>query len=87
MPKDLAILIEGWEFLRYKINQGNVHGATLKITNNGNLHIEQYGLSQNSCGEDFESFVTEKLQYTDCSRINGAKDYMALKKMVMYILL
>ena len=80
MPKDLAILMEGWEFLRYKINQGNVHGATLKITNNGNLHIEQYGLSQNSCGEDFESFVTEKLQYTDCSRINGAKDYMALKK-------
>lgn len=80
MPKALSSLMNGWEFIRYKINQGNVHGAALNVTDDGCINIKQYGLSQYDQGEDFESFVTEKLQYRDCNKIKGARDYMALKK-------
>ena len=60
MPKPLANMLEGWNAIRYKINQGNVHGASLKIDNQGSIDVEQYGLSQDNQGEDFEDFISQK---------------------------
>ncbi len=80
MPKSLADMLDGWNAIRYKINQGNVHGATLKVDNHGKIDIEQYGLSQGSQGEDFENFISDKLKYNDFDKIRGARDYMALVK-------
>lgn len=80
MPKQLANLIQGWEFIRYKLNQGNVHGASLSVDDVGNIDIKQYGLSQDNQGEDFELFVSEKLKYNDFDKLRGSRDYMSLVK-------
>ena len=80
MPKPLADMLVGWNAIRYKINQGNVHGASMKINNHGTIEIEQYGLSQDNQGEDFENFISQKLKYSDFDKIRGARDYMALVK-------
>jgi hypothetical protein len=80
MPKPLADMLDGWNAIRYKINQGNVHGASMKISNQGTIEIEQYGLSQDNQGEDFENFIFQNLKYSDYDKIRGARDYMALVK-------
>lgn len=80
MPKPLAEMLDGWNAIRYKINQGNVHGASMKISNQGTIEIEQYGLSQDNQGEDFEHFIFQNLKYSDYDKIRGARDYMALVK-------
>ncbi|MBO4530999.1 MAG: hypothetical protein J5767_10230 [Paludibacteraceae bacterium] len=80
MPKPLADMLDGWNAIRYKINQGNVHGAALKIDKYGGINIEQYGLTQENQGEDFENFISEKLKYYDFDKLRGARDYMALVK-------
>ena len=80
MPKPLAEMLDGWNAIRYKINQGNVHGASMKISNQGTIEIEQYGLSQDNQGEDFENFIFQNLKYSDYDKIRGARDYMALVK-------
>lgn len=80
MPKSLADMLEGWEVIRYKLNHDNVHGAALKIDEHGKIHIEQYGLSQNSLGEDFVDFVCNKLKYDDFNKLKGMRDYMVLVK-------
>ena len=80
MTKPLADMLVGWNAIRYKINQGNVHGASMKIDNHGTIEIEQYGLSQDNQGEDFENFISQKLKYSDFDKIRGARDYMALVK-------
>lgn len=80
MPKPLADMLDGWNAIRYKINQGNVHGASMKISNQGTIEIEQYGLSQDNQGEDFENFISQNLKYSDYDKIRGARDYMALVK-------
>lgn len=80
MPKPLADMLVGWNAIRYKINQGNVHGASMKINNHGTIEIEQYGLSQDNQGEDFENFISQNLKYSDFDKIRGARDYMALVK-------
>lgn len=80
MPKPLADMLDGWNAIRYKINQGNVHGASMKISNQGIIEIEQYGLSQDNQGEDFENFIFQNLKYSDYDKIRGARDYMALVK-------
>lgn len=80
MPKPMANMLVGWNAIRYKINQGNVHGASMKIDNHGTIEIEQYGLSQDNQGEDFENFISQNLKYSDFDKIRGARDYMALVK-------
>lgn len=80
MPKPLVDMLDGWNAIRYKINQGNVHGASMKISNQGTIEIEQYGLSQDNQGEDFENFIFQNLKYSDYDKIRGARDYMALVK-------
>ena len=80
IPPILSEIMQGWCFLRYKINIGNVHGASLSVDSKGIMSIFQYGLSQNNQGMDFEDFVAEELNYNSPEKIRGAKDYMALKK-------
>ena len=62
MPNELTELITDWKFFRYKINEGFVHGASLAVNITGTMSIQEYGLSQNSLGEEFEQFVHEKRQ-------------------------
>ncbi len=80
MPKQLAELMSGWTFYGYKINKDFVHGASLAVDTDGSMNIEEYGLSQNSLGEDFEQFVQEHLKFNDYDKIRGGRDYMALEK-------
>lgn len=80
MPKQLAELMCGWVFYRYKINKDIVHGASLAVGTDGSMNINEYGLSQNNLGEDFEQFVLEYLKFNDYDKIRGARDYMALEK-------
>ncbi|MBR6368293.1 MAG: hypothetical protein IKR89_08035 [Bacteroidaceae bacterium] len=80
MPKPLVDMLDRWTAIRYKINQGNVHGAALSIDEQGIINIEQYGLSQGNQGEDFENFISEKLKYDNFDKLRGARDYMALIK-------
>ena len=46
----------------------------------GDIAIQEYGLGQNRLGDDFESFVQNNLNYYDCDKIRGARDYMAMKR-------
>jgi hypothetical protein len=80
MPKQFSELITDWVFYRYKINEGFVHGASLAVNITGTMSIQEYGLSQNCLGEDFEQFVHENLKYNDYDKIRGGRDYMAMEK-------
>lgn len=80
MPKVLTELITDWKFFRYKIYEGFVHGASLAVNITGTMSIQEYGLSQNSLGEEFEQFVHDNLRYNDYDKIRGGRDYMAMEK-------
>lgn len=80
MPNDLTALITDWKFFRYKISDGFVHGASLAVNITGAMNIQEYGLSQNNLGEDFEQFVHDNLRYNDYDKIRGGRDYMAMEK-------
>ena len=80
MPKQLSELVRGWIFYRYKINEGNVHGASLSVCDDGEIRIQEYGLSQNSFGEDYDNFVYEHFKFNDVDKIRGWRDYMVMKK-------
>ena len=80
MSKQLTELITDWIFYRYKINEGFVHGASLAVNITGTMSIQEYGLSQNCLGEDFEQFVQDNLKYDDYDKIRGGRDYMAMEK-------
>ena len=41
MPLQLAELMLGWTFYRYKINQGFVHGASLAVSSDGSMNIKE----------------------------------------------
>ena len=80
MSKQLTELITDWIFYRYKINEGFVHGASLAVNITGTMSIQEYGLSQNCLGEEFEQFVHDNLKYNDFDKIRGGRDYMAMEK-------
>lgn len=80
MPLQLVDLIQDWQFYRYKINKGRIHGASLDVTTNGDINIQEYGLGQNMFGHDFDAFVSDTLKFKEPDKIRGARDYMALKK-------
>lgn len=77
MPSDMSKLIQGWEFIRYKINQGNIIGASLSMDSNHRMNIRSLGFSPYE--DDFESSVKNELNYEQTERIKGARDYMAIK--------
>lgn len=76
----IAGLTDGWRFIRYRLNNGSVHGAALKIQGDGVLSFTEYGMSQNMFGENFETFVNEQLKFHKPNLLWGARDYMALEK-------
>jgi len=80
LPNVMTDAFNGWEFARYKINNGNILGAILKLSDDGNIHFKDIGFSYEEIPTIFEDFVQNYLQYDKPSRINGARDYMALKK-------
>ena len=85
MPKELTELMTDWKFFRYKINEGFVHGASLAVNITGTMSIQEYGLSQNSLGEEFEQFVHDNLRYNYYEKIRGGRDYMAMEKNATFI--
>ena len=80
MPQKLSGLVQDWEFYRYKINRGNVHGASLSVCDNDEIRIQEFGLSQNALGEDYYSFIQDHFYYNDPDMLNGNKDYKVMKK-------
>lgn len=80
LPTQLAELIQGWRFFRYKINNGTVHGASFTADSNGSIMIQEFGLGKNPLGDDFEIFVHDNLKYDGYDKIRGARDYMAMEK-------
>lgn len=79
MPENLCQFITDWTFYRYKIHEGSIIGASLKLKDGNKIEIDDYGFSPNDL-LDFETFALEKLHYVNNEKIRGARDYMALKK-------
>lgn len=80
LPKQFGDLAEGWEFIRYKIHDDSIIGASLQMNSNGEMEIKDYGFTSNQPPVPFASFVVEDLCYTEPEKIHGSRDYMALKK-------
>ena len=79
MPAQLSTLAEGWLFYRYKICDGIVLGASLAIKGN-EIKIEEIGFPSAKTQMVFDTFAHTYLHYDESNKINGARDYMALKK-------
>lgn len=80
LPNQFSLLIDGWEFIRYKIQDDYIIGASLKIIQDEQIEIKDYGFSSEQAPLPFESFVSRNLRYNEPEKIRGARDYMALKK-------
>lgn len=80
MPQQLCNLTKEWEFYRYKIQNGSVIGASLKITDNGKMDICEFGFSSEQMPITFDEFAYNHLNYNEPNKLHGARDYMALKK-------
>ena len=80
MPQQLCNLTKEWEFYRYKIHDGCVIGASLKMTDNGMMDICELGFSSEQFPMFFDEFAYRYLNYNEPNKIRGERDYMALKK-------
>ncbi len=80
LPRQLATQLTGWEFIRYKINEDFVHGASLTVGDEDSINITDFGLNNDSFGELFERFASDHLKFNDYSVIKGSRDYMAMIK-------
>ena len=80
IPEQLCNLSKEWEFYRYKIHDGCVIGASLKMTDGGKMNIAEFGFSSEQMPVFFDEFAYSHLNYNEPSKIYGARDYMALKK-------
>lgn len=80
LPSKLGKLLQEWKFIRYKINQGNVIGASLSVDRSNALTIRDFGFSLSDMPYDFESFVNKELHFCNSEKIQGTRDYMAIKK-------
>lgn len=81
MPQQMASMLNDWIFYRYKIIDGNILGATLQIKDNDSIDIQNLGnWDTKSTPLPFEEFVNSQLLFEDTVKINGSRDYMALKK-------
>ena len=88
LPGQLANQLSGWEFIRYKINEDFVHGASLTVGDEDSIHIKEFGLNNDSFGELFEQFASDHLKFNDYSVIKGSRDYMAMiKKGNVYLII
>ena len=80
LPNQFGSLAEGWEFIRYKIHDDSIIGASLWMEPDGKMRIKDYGFSSNQPPIPFASFAAENLCYTEPEKIHGSRDYLALKK-------
>ena len=80
IPPQLCILIEDWEFIRYKIHDNCVIGGSLKAQIDGELIIKDFGFSNDQIPVLFEMFASNTLLYNEPEKIRGTRDYMVLKK-------
>ena len=80
MPQYLCNLTREWEFYRYKIHDGSIIGASLKMTDNGKIDICEFGFSSEQMPIFVDEFSYNYLNYNEPNKIHGARDYMALKK-------
>lgn len=83
MLEELTFLTDGFEFIRYKIKNNNVHGASLKILADGTMQFHKYGiLDDNFLNlQNFDYFAKTTLNfYKDSAILNGIQDYKVLKK-------
>lgn len=80
LPHELANLIRGWEFIRYKIHDNFVIGASLQTGTNNSMKFEEFGFSNSQMPIDFESFCHNTLLFQDHNIIRGSRDYMAMLK-------
>lgn len=80
IPSEIAKPLHGWEFIRYKISEGTVKGAAMSLSDNGQMHIEDFGFSTLELPMDFQSFAYDRLHYNQPEKIKGPRDYYALKK-------
>lgn len=75
LPQGLSKQIQDWQFLRYKISDGQVIGASLKA-HGTTMELTDFGFSSDYYTVDY--FSQKYLNFGDTSKINGARDYMAL---------
>ena len=80
LPNQFGTLAEGWEFIRYKIHDDSIIGASLRMEPDGEMRIKDYGFSGDQPPIPFASFAAENLCYTEPEKIHGSRDYLALKK-------
>lgn len=75
----LGDLARDWKCVRYKINHGNVIGAAMSIDNENKIKINDFGFPNQDLWS-IENFAEKCLLFKNYEKINGTKDYMALKK-------
>ncbi len=80
IPEQLGSLAYEWEFMRYKIQDNCVIGASLKLSEDNTITIEDFGFPTSKNIYIFDVFSNERLSYSDSEKICGTRDYMALKK-------
>jgi hypothetical protein len=80
LPNQFGSLADGWEFIRYKIHDDSIIGASLRMEPDGEMRIKDYGFSGDQPPIPFASFAAENLCYTEPEKIHGSRDYLALKK-------
>lgn len=79
IPPSLGDLVKDWNCVRYKINYGNVIGATFSIDNDNNVIIKDFGFPGHQLW-GIKEFAEKCLLFSDYEKINGTKEYMALKR-------
>ncbi len=80
LPSNLSELIQGWSFIRYKIQEGFVLGAQMILAEDDEIEIEEFGFSCDRPSIDFELFSESRLLFSEYDRIQGARDYKVMKK-------
>lgn len=80
LPNQFGSLAAGWEFIRYKIHDDRVIGASLLMRPDGVMKIIDYGFSSEQLPVLFDTFAENCLGFNKPNKIRGSRDYMALKK-------
>lgn len=80
LPNQFGSLAAGWEFIRYKIHDDRVIGASLQMRPDGVMKIIDYGFSSEQLPVLFDTFAENCLGFNEPNKIRGSRDYMALKK-------
>lgn len=80
LPNQFGSLAAGWEFIRYKIHNDRVIGASLQMRPDGVMKIIDCGFSSEQLPVLFDTFAENCLGFNEPNKIRGSRDYMALKK-------